>query len=117
MQKQLGQEVTRLANNKFQSVWHGVPDSQLVLNFNPIIDTYNLTGVYVLLHWQAKPKNLRTWGIYDSQSKMYYSVGSDELVFPPTKVRVLDVPETIIKTVPTAVLMFEGVSWVNGKIT
>lgn len=116
MQKQLGQEITKLGVAKFQSTWHSVADSTLFLNFNPIIQQYNLTGQYVLLHWQAKPKNLRTWGVYDSVTDTYHSIGSDEVKPFIAEVDILDVPETLIKTVPTAVLLFRGVSWVDGKL-
>lgn len=111
MQKQLGQEITRINETKFISVWHGVPDSNLVLNFEPVIKAYGLTGTYCLLHWQAKPRNLRTWGIYCSDSKQYFSVGSDDLVFPMCQPKLVDVPESIVRSVPTAMILLEGVTF------
>lgn len=33
----------------------------LVLDFNPIIETFDLSGHYCLVHFQARPKPLRTW--------------------------------------------------------
>lgn len=117
MQKTNGQEITKITDTKFTSIWHGVGGSDLVLSFEPIIKQYSLKGTYILLHWQAKPKGLRTWGIYDSLTKMYYSVGSDELIFPACTPRILDVDEKIIKTVPTAVIHFQGLRWLDGKIT
>ena len=112
-----GQEIFKLGDNRFRLAWNGVQDEELNLDFNPIINAYKLTGKYILLHWQAKPKNLRTWGIYDSETKTYCSVGSDEIVLPACQAKILDVPERVIKTVPTAVIMFQGVSCINGVIT
>lgn len=117
MQKQQGQEITKISRGIFHSVWHSIPNSELVLNFNPLIKEHNLNGQYVLLHWQARPKNLRTWGVYDSTTDMYYSIGSDDITPFIAEVDIIDVSEKIVKSVPTAVILFRGVSWINGRIT
>lgn len=116
MQMQLGQEITPLGNNRYFVRWHGVINSELTLDFNPLIIAHKLTGKYVLLHWQAKPKNLRTWGVYDSTTQTYRSVCSDEIPAVICEMSIVDVPETIIKTVPTAAVMLRGVSWENGRL-
>jgi hypothetical protein len=49
-------------------------DNPLILDFNPIIDTFNLKDRFALLHWQARPKPWRQWGIYGSKEDNYYSI-------------------------------------------
>jgi hypothetical protein len=41
-----------------------IPDSELTLDFNPILECLGFTGSFCLLHYQAKPKFLRRFGVY-----------------------------------------------------
>lgn len=104
-------EIKKIANAKFQLTWTDSAE-QLVLNFNPIIVSYQLKGNYLLIHWQAKPKGIRTWGIYDSQSSNYYSkpYHQDLLIPVSESIRLLQIPETAFNTVPTAVLCVSNIT-------
>ncbi len=82
-----------------------MPEFSLEMNFNPIIDLFRLRGQFCILHWQAKPFGERRWGVYDAGADRYTSLKYCELelrVIP----HLLQVDETIVKTVPTAVLHF-----------
>jgi hypothetical protein len=75
------------------------------MDFNPIINWFHLRGAFCILHWQAKPFGQRRWGIYDAKEDRYFSLKYHELqlrVMP----QLLQIDETLIKTVPTAVLYF-----------
>jgi hypothetical protein len=93
--------------NKFVLVWRDIQE-HLVLDFNPIINGFYLTEYsnFVLIHWQGKPKGLRTWGMYDSQTQNYYSdsfEGNKE-IYTNNQGRLLQLNENIHKTLPTAVV-------------
>jgi hypothetical protein len=82
-----------------------LPDFNLEMNFQPIVDWFRLKNKFCLLHWQAKPFGQRRWGIYDSGNENYVSVKHCEVelrVIP----ELLQLDENLIKTVPTAVLYF-----------
>jgi len=107
--KTINQTIERLANGTFRSQWQNTPDSTLKLNFDVLIAHFGLTdmGSFCLVHWQAKPKGLRRWGVYCRSADMYYA--ADEIVFDEgLTVRTLQMDERVIKTVPTAVLFFDG---------
>lgn len=112
-----GQTVTKISKAQFLCRWIAVPNSELVINFNPIISAHNLQGAYCLIHWQAKPKGLRTWGVYDSEKDMYFSIGAFS-VDGAVVLSILDVSERTVKTVPTAVIQLHGCSFneVTGKV-
>lgn len=101
------QVIERLANATFRSQWQNIPDSTLKLNFDVLIDHFGLTdvGSFCLVHWQAKPKGLRRWGVYCRSADMYYA--ADEIVFDEgLTIQTLQMDERVVKTVPTAVLFF-----------
>lgn len=84
------------------------------LDFNPLIEAHGLKGNYVLQHWAARPKFLRTWGYLwvrdggaaTEQSK-YLSIPAQQIEIL-TLPRVIDVDERAVKTVPTACLLYEN---------
>ena len=82
-----------------------MPDFNLRMDFNPIIEQFRLRGKFCLLHWQAKPFGERRWGVYDGGMDDYVSVKYCELELRVIS-RLLQLDENIIKTVPTAVLLF-----------
>ncbi len=101
------QTIEKLANGTFRSQWQGVTDSTLKLNFDVLIEHFGLTGEFCLVHWQAKPKGLRRWGVYCRAADMYYA--ADEILFDEgLTVETLQMDERIVKTVPTAVLCLRG---------
>jgi hypothetical protein len=68
--------IQRLGNAKFKLNTPGIENSELVLDFQPIIDQFNLTGDFKLIHWQARPKGYREFGIYSSLDDSYRSTDS-----------------------------------------
>ena len=96
--------IEKLAESTFRCSWNA-PDSILKLNFDVLIEHFKLTGTFCLIHWQAKPKGLRRWGVYCSAQDSYFSTDYDLLIFDEgLKIEALQIDEKIIKTVPTAVL-------------
>ena len=65
--------VQRISKAKFKISTLDVKDSSLELDFNPIIDQFKLTGDFKLIHWQARPKGYREFGIYFSVDDSYKS--------------------------------------------
>lgn len=82
-----------------------LPDFELKMDFNPIIEKFQLVGKLCLLHWQAKPFGLRRWGIYDAGIDQYFSATWDCLDVNCSGIP-LQLDETIVTTVPTAVIYF-----------
>jgi hypothetical protein len=90
---------------KVKLTYPTMPDFSLEMDFNPLIDRFRLRGRFCILHWQAKPKGERRWGVYDSGMDNYTSLKYDQLQLQVVP-QLLQVDENVIKTVPTAVLMF-----------
>ncbi len=95
--------IQKLSKAKFKVSSYNVPNSELELDFNPIIEEFNLEGDFLLIHWQAKPKGYRRWGIYSSRSGLYYSVVSIDIERWTGKTLQLD--DMTASTVPSAVLL------------
>jgi hypothetical protein len=98
---------TETSQGRVRLTYPHLPDFELKMDFNPIIDKFNLAGNFCLLHWQAKPFGLRRWGIYDGGKDKYYAATWNHLhclcLTPP---RFLQLDEDLVKTVPTAVMLF-----------
>lgn len=77
---------------------------QLILNFNPLIERFKLSGNYQLIHWQARPKGSREWGIYNSKDDSYRSLEDFEL---QGKFKSLQIPDSEAKSIPSAVLLYQ----------
>ncbi|NJL89709.1 MAG: hypothetical protein HC916_07840 [Coleofasciculaceae cyanobacterium SM2_1_6] len=100
--------ITKTGESQFNLTWENVPDSTINLDFRPLQKVFKLTGVYCLLHWQAKPKGLRRFGVYESLNDNYLSVDSaDLLIAPYLKTGVLQIDEKVHTTLPTAVMLYE----------
>lgn len=100
-----GQVISKISARKFAMHWLGHLNSNLVVDFTPVINQNNLVGSYVLIHWQAKPKNLRTWGLYDSRTDSYHSFKKGDIFFPESRIEIVDIDEKFVNTVPTALIM------------
>ncbi len=98
--------IQKIGKAKFKVSTDNIPNSEIELDFNPIIDNFKLEGDYLLLHFQAKPKESRQWGVYASKTDSYHSIKEFDLDRP--QVRSLHLDETQHKTVPTAVLLVEN---------
>ena len=92
---------------KVRLTYPHLPDFELKMDFNPIIHNhkFKLAGNFCLMHWQAKPFGLRRWGIYDAGQNEYFA-GEWHQIQCLTIPEFLQINEEIIKTVPTAVLLF-----------
>ena len=95
--------IQKLSKAKFKVSTDNIPNSELELDFNPIIDEFNLKGDFLLIHWQAKPKGYRKWGIYASKSDRYYSLSAIDMERWTGNTLQLD--DLTAKTVPSAVLL------------
>lgn len=86
---------------KFRVTTPGVTGNDLDLDFNPLIKEFNLSGNYSLLHWQARPKGYRQWGIYSSKDDSYRSVA--KLKINNATLCSLQLDDKTATTVPSAV--------------
>jgi hypothetical protein len=107
------QNIEKLAKGQFKISWDGLPDSIIHLDFNPILTEFKLyDSATVLEHWQAKPLNLRRWGLYDVLNDKYYSVEAHNIIFlNGTKSANLQISDQAYPNIrPTAVKYYEPVS-------
>lgn len=98
--------ITKLAQAKFKLITDNVPSSELILDFNPIIQQFLLSGSYLLIHWQARPKGHRQWGVYFSETDNYTSLSAIEFNHILGKTLQLDDAKAI--TVPSAVIIVQN---------
>lgn len=81
----------------------------LKLNFGPIIAEFELSGQFVLQHWQAQPKGLRHFGYFSFQDGNHsyhtipFNLCSVEVCPEPIQIN-----EKVYRTVPTAVNLFRN---------
>lgn len=94
--------ISKLSKAKFKVSTPGVSGGDLELDFNPIIDEFKLEGDFCLIHWQARPKGDREWGIYSSKNDSYQS--QLEIKFNGAVMKTLQLDDTQAKTIPSAVL-------------
>lgn len=104
-------KIVKVSDRKYSLRWFGQKDP-LIMDFNPIVSKYGLFGNFVLLHWQAKPKFLRTWGLYDGGKDQYFVVNTD-LILPERQALLVDVDEKLIATVPTAMILYDGCEYIE----
>lgn len=97
----------------FRLTTENIANSQIILNFNPIITQFNLNGNYCLVHWQARPKGYREWGIFDSKSDRYFSV--DKFDFTVDLGKTLQINDQEITALPSAVIYFPNAFYDNDR--
>lgn len=97
-------EIKKLAPGRFRITTIGVPNSQLFLDFTPLIKKFNLRGNFSLIHWQAKPKHYREWGIYNSETDSYSSLAGFNMEGVFTS---LQIPDKEAIAIPSAVLLIQ----------
>ena len=95
-------QITKIQKAKFKVATPGVTNSELELDFQPVIDQFKLDGDFVLIHFQARPKGHREWGIYSSKDDSYRSIS--ELAINWATVKSLQLDDATAKTIPSAVL-------------
>jgi len=104
------QIINKTSRYNFDVFWEGVSNSLLHLNFEPLITQNRLSGNFALLHWQAKPKYYRRWGLYYAPHDWYYAFNWNELnVQCCLQPKTLQIPEAKYKTTPTAVILLQPV--------
>lgn len=101
------QTIERLSEGSFKITYANLQDFSLTIDFNPLINAFRLKGSYCLLHWQAKPVGERRFGVYDRKSDTYHAVMYHKLQINVNP-SAIQVDELVIKTVPTAVLLFRN---------
>lgn len=108
--------ITRIAAAKFKVSTPNIPNSELELDFNPIINEFKLTGNFTLIHWQARPKGYRQWGIYSSLDDSYRAV--EELTINLSSAKSLQLNDAAATTIPSAVLYSNEtrVNCINDKL-
>jgi hypothetical protein len=97
--------IIQTQSGKVFLTYPSIPEFNLQMDFNPIIDWFGLRNKFCLLHWQAKPFGERRWGIYDAGYDRYTSLKYCDVEFKVIP-QLLAVNELIVKTIPTAVLYF-----------
>ena len=98
--------VQQISKAKFKIATINVAGSELLLDFNPVINEFKLVGDFYLIHWQARPKGHRQWGIYRSSDDTYTSRYSLPKAFGSMEYLMLD--DATATTVPSAVVLFKG---------
>ena len=102
------QQVIKLSPTKFNVSWSGRTQEKdkIVIDFEPIIDYFQLSGDFVLIHWQSRPFGLRRWGAYDSFSHNYYPFDYDKINLNFIPIKLLQRPEIPNVLPPSAVILF-----------
>lgn len=103
----LSPEITITGKAKVRLAYPSLPNFELNMDFNPLIDKFKLAGNFCLMHWQAKPFGLRRWGIYDNEANTYLAAEWNQIQCLSIP-EFLQINEEIIKTVPTATLLFRN---------
>ena len=100
-------KISKLSHAKFLVATPEVPGGELTLDFNPVIEEYKLQGKFSLVHWQARPRGYREWGIYSSVDDSYKCAFD----FPTAygKIEMLMLDDKTASTIPSAVIYFNGV--------
>ncbi len=99
--------VQHISKAKFKIITPGVANSELMLNFNPVISKFELKGDFYLIHWQARPKGYREWGIYYSLKDTYFScVNLPRGGYGGFRLLMLD--DKTANTIPSAVVCLFG---------
>lgn len=94
-------EIKKLGKARFRVTTLGVAKSQLFLDFNPLIQKFKLKGNFKLIHWQARPKGYREWGIYHSSTDSYESIPEFEI---KGNFKSLQIPDEQAIAIPSAVI-------------
>ena len=96
--------IKKIGKGAFSVTVPNIKGGLLILDFNPLIKYFNLSGNFDLIHWQARPRKYREWGIYNSRSDTYLSLPKIEF---EGKLISLQIPDEKAVTLPSAVLLFQ----------
>lgn len=99
-------KIVKTGNAKFLVTYEN-PDGEVEVNFNSLIEWFNLKGHFVLLHYQGVPNPGRMYGIYDSTTDSYHAPPANSIALNNFASRCLQVDERMITNVkPTAAILF-----------
>ena len=98
-------QIFKLAPAKFEVITQET-GTKLLLDFNPVIKQFKLAGNYFLIHWQARPKGYREWGVYNSVNDTYTSMFQLPKAFGSMEYLMLD--DKSANSIPSAVILFKG---------
>lgn len=101
-------QVNKLEVAKFEVLIPDIPDSTLILDFNPLISEFKLEGDFYLIHWQARPKGHREFGVYNSKTDSYTCIAKLPK-FGYGGINLLQLDDTQDNKLPSAVIYFKGV--------
>ena len=96
--------IKKIGKGAFSVTVPNIKEGLLILDFNPLIKYFNLSGNFDLIHWQARPRKYREWGVYNSQSDNYLSLSKIDF---EGKFTTLQIPDERAVTLPTAVLYIQ----------
>jgi hypothetical protein len=101
--------IVKTGPGKFTLTWLDTLESPLALDFNPLLTNLEIGKSRVcLVHWQARPKGLRQFGIFDCYQDQYFSGTSDRFLFLRLALELREIDETKVSTIPTAVILLHG---------
>ncbi len=98
--------VQHISKAKFKISTVDVPESEILLDFNPVIEQFQLRGKFYLIHWQARPKGHREYGVYNFEADSYISGDNFPVSYGSHQLLMLD--DLTAATVPSAVICFRG---------
>lgn len=95
----------------FKLIWDNTENSLIYLDFAPLMREVNhqIGDKFAFLHWQARPKGLRRWGVYDGFTNNYYSCDADKIEIDKVEHKLIQIDENVIRTLPTAVIYYDKV--------
>ncbi|MCC0179640.1 hypothetical protein I4641_23275 [Waterburya agarophytonicola K14] len=99
--------VHTISKAKFKVSTPDVAGSELELDFNPIIEQFSLSGSFTLIHWQARPKGHREFGIYHSDNNSYRCLENTPKAYYGS-VELLMLDDSQNNTIPSAVILHRG---------
>lgn len=103
--------IQKIAKGQFKVSTPGVGNSELELDFNPVIaklSDRSRKHAFKLIHWQAKPKGEREWGIYDSKTDSYTCGVWEDLPTFYGAGQLVMLDDKTATTIPSAVIYHVG---------
>lgn len=108
----LTQKIRQIGEFRFMLTYPDLPEFKLLVDFRPLWEALAPAGPCCLVHWQAKPRGQRRWGIFDGETYRSFESYRSEL---PCEGMQLNESEVI--TVPTAVLCYRGARVIDHGVT
>ena len=98
--------IEKIGTAKFRLQWGELDPAILDLDFAPFLGDTRLNGInFTLLHYQAKPKGLRTFGMYCRKQDSYFCVYDETSIVFQILPELIIIPEN---TIPNAAVLFKN---------